>query len=104
MAVSATTGPSTVVVVSPTPTDPPGTPTPTSLAATTALWKATLCDRLGNALADITTVGFDLTLHRGLNQPAQATIKVPAWHAYIATIHTDGDPYCEVGVRQLKLY
>jgi hypothetical protein len=104
MAVTAESAPTSVVVITSTPGEPPGTPTPSSLAATAALWRVVLCDRQGNALSDITTVGFDLQLHRGLNQPAQASVKVPAWHAYIATIHTDGDRYCEVGVRQLKLY
>jgi hypothetical protein len=104
MAVTVDSAATSVVVTTPTPGEPPGTPTPSSFTAANALWRATLCDRLGNALSDITTVGFDLTLHRGLNQPAQASVKVPAWHAYVATIHTDGSPYCEVGVRQLKLY
>ena len=63
-----------------------------------------LCDRLGNPLCDITEVGYDLRLNRGLNRPAQASVRVPSWHSLISTLHTDGSPYAEVGVRQMKLY
>jgi hypothetical protein len=104
MAVVADSAATGVVIAAPTPGEVPGTPPPGSIADAEALWRTVLCDRLGNPLADISTIGYDLRLRRGLNQPATAQIKVPSWHAYASTIHTDGDPYCEVGVRQLKVY
>ena len=104
MAVTVDSAATVVVTAAPTPGEIPGTPEPSSVAAAEALWRVTLCDRLGNPLADISTVGFDLQLRRGLNQPAMASVKVPSWHGYVSTIHSDGSPYCEVGVRQMRVY
>jgi hypothetical protein len=94
----------TVVVVTPTPGEIPGTPVPGSVAAAASLWRVTFCDRLGNPLVDASEISFNLSLSRGLNRPATASCRLPSWHAYATTLHTDGSPYVEVGVRQMKVY
>lgn len=104
MSVMATSDPTAVVVASDTPGEIPGTPAPSSVAAAESLWRVVVCTRLGVPLADISTIGFDLSVSRGLNRPASARVRVPSWHALVSTLHTDGDPYLEVGVRQLKVY
>jgi hypothetical protein len=103
MSVIADSAATAVVVVSSTPGSPPGTPVPGSVAAASSLWQVEVCDRNGNPLAELSTIAFDLQLNRGLNRPAMASLKVPAWHAYANTIHSDGSPYVEVGVRTIKL-
>lgn len=82
---------------------PPGTPLAGTVQATDSLWQIELCDRQGNPLADVTSIAFDFTLFRGLNRPASVSFRIPSWHAYTSTVHTDGSPYCEVGVRQVKV-
>jgi hypothetical protein len=103
MSVTVESAVSAVATASATPGEPAGTPAPGTVSAE-ALWRAVLCDREGNALSDVSTIAFDLSLNRGLNRPAAATMKLPSWHPYTCTLHSDGSPYCEVGVRSVKLY
>src|SRR5262245_7149770 len=81
----------------------PGSPVPGSLLDTYGLWQVVVCDRQGNELADLTSIAYNLQVSKGLNRPSSAACRIPSWHAYATTLHSDGDPYVEVGVRTLKV-
>jgi hypothetical protein len=63
-----------------------------------------LCDKVGNPLANLSTIASDRKLAEALNQPTTFSFTVDPDHPKIQTLHTDGAPYLDYIRRTIKAY
>jgi hypothetical protein len=68
-----------------------------------ALWQFVVYDRENNALADVSTIATNKKVSRRLSRPSSCTFTVPANHALVNTLHSDGQPIVAPGIRCVKV-